>query len=135
MTPTDREVREGVRVLLRTSGLLALVFAIGVAGYLILSGPGYGLLDAVYMTVITLTTVGYGETIDLSNNPAGRAFTIGLLVAGVGSLLYLFSSLTAFIVEGNLAALLRGRRMNKKISNLHRHYIVCGIGADSSLSS
>ena len=129
MTPTDRDVREGLRVLLRTGGLLALVFAIGVTGYLILSGPEYGLLDAVYMTVITLTTVGYGETIDLSNNPAGRAFTIGLLVAGVGSLLYLFSSLTAFIVEGNLAALLRGRRMNKKINNLNGHYIVCGIGA------
>jgi voltage-gated potassium channel len=119
----------GLRVLQRTAGLIAVVFALGVSGYLILSGPEYGLLDAIYMTVITLTTVGYGEAIDLSGNPMGRAFTIVVLVVGVGSVLYLFSSLTAFIVEGHLAVLLRGRRMNKKISNLNGHYIVCGAGA------
>jgi len=119
----------GLRVLLRTAGLIGLVFALGVTGYLILSGPEHGLLDAVYMTVITLTTVGYGEVIDLSDNPMGRAFTIAVVVVGVGSVLYLFSSLTAFIVEGHLAALLRGRRMNKKISSLNGHYIVCGTGA------
>ena len=123
-----RDLESGLRVLLRTAALIVLVFATGVGGYLTLAGPEYGLLDAVYMTMITLTTVGYGETIDLSNNPAGRIFTTGLLVVGVGSFVYFFSNLTAFMVEGHLDRLLRDRRMRKSIDALDGHYIVCGTG-------
>jgi len=127
--PDDPTIRVGLLALGRTLGMIGLVFAIGVVGYRVLAGPQYGLLDAVYMTVITLTTVGYGETIDLSNNPLGRGFTIVLLLAGVGSFLYFFSNLTAFMVEGHLADLLRDRRMNKKIAKLNNHYVVCGVGS------
>jgi voltage-gated potassium channel len=114
--------------LARAAGLIALVFVIGVVGYLYLGGSEYGLLDAVYMTMITLTTVGYSEVIDLSENPEGRVFTAALLVIGVGSFVYFFSNLTAFMVEGNLDRILWRRRMRRSISELQSHYIVCGAG-------
>lgn len=125
----DPTIRMGLLALGRTLGMIALIFGVGVVGYQVLAGPQYGLLDAAYMTVITLTTVGYGEVIDLSNNPAGRIFTMALLLAGVGSFLYFFSNLTAFMVEGHLADLLRDRRMTKKIAKLEGHQIVCGVGS------
>lgn len=116
------------RRLVRSALLVVLVFAIGVLGYLWIGAPDAGLLDAVYMTVITLTTVGYGEVIDLSGNPAGRVFTVLLLVMGVGAFLNFFSTITAFMVEGSLQRLLRKRRMDRSIERLHDHTIVCGGG-------
>jgi len=111
--------------------LLLLIFVIGTLGYHSLCGtedhPVHW-FDALYMTVITLTTVGYGETIDLEHNPAGRAFTIFLLIFGMGILLYCVSSVTAFVVEGNVSELLRRQRMNRLISEMKDHYIICGAG-------
>ncbi|HVH98762.1 MAG TPA: potassium channel protein [Enhygromyxa sp.] len=114
--------------LTRSAALIALVFLIGVLGYLWVGGPEHDLLDAIYMTMITLTTVGYSETIDLTNNTEGRIFTMALLVVGVGALAYFFSNLTAFLVEGNLARIFWRRRMHRMIKALDHHYVVCGAG-------
>jgi voltage-gated potassium channel len=117
------------RRLVRSAVLIGFVFLVGVVGYAIIAGTDTPVLDAVYMTIITLTTVGYTEVIELTNSPGGKVFTIGLLVLGVGSFLYFFSNLTAFIVEGSFGRLLWRRRMKHRIENLQGHYIVCGGGA------
>lgn len=116
------------RALVRAAVLLVAVCVAGTVGYAMLAGPEYSWFDAVYMTTITLTTVGYGETIDLSDNVPGRVFTVGLLLSGVGSFVYFFSNLTAFFVEGHLDRIFRERRMTRAIDRLSDHYIVCGGG-------
>ncbi len=112
----------------RTILLLAITFLSGVAGYMLLGGPDWHLLDAVYMTTISLTTVGYGETHDLAGNPAARVFTILLLITGYSVVIYATSTITAFLVEGELQDFLRRRKMNQVIQKLKEHYIVCGGG-------
>lgn len=118
--------------LARSATLIGLVLVVGMLGYMVIGGERYSVLDAIYMTIITLTTVGYGEIVDMSSNPAGRVFTILLLVVGAGSFVYFFSSLTAFLVEGNLERILWRRRMRRSINNLEHHYIVCGGGRTGS---
>lgn len=119
---------ERYRPILIATLMMLIVFTLGFAGYAIIGFPQHGLLDAAYMTVITLTTVGYGEIIDLSGHPAGRIFTMILLLLGVGTFLYFFSTLTGFIVEGSLENLFWRRKMEKSIRDLSGHYIVCGGG-------
>lgn len=103
---------------------MAAVLAIGTIGYRLIEG--WSFFDALYMTVITLATVGYGETHELTTT--GRVFTIGLILVGIGVLTYAFSTLTAFIVEGDLRDVLRRRRMQAKIGKLTGHFIICGGG-------
>lgn len=112
----------------RTILLLAITFLTGVTGYMLLGGPDWKLLDAVYMTTISLTTVGYGETHDLAGNPAARLFTIFLLITGYSVVIYATSTITAFLVEGELQDFLRRRKMSQVINKLKEHYIVCGGG-------
>jgi voltage-gated potassium channel len=87
---------------------------------------GWSLLESLYMTIITLTTVGYGEIHPLS--PLGQIFTICLIFLGVGMLVYCFGNITSFIVEGELKGILGRRRMERQIKRLRNHVIVCGIG-------
>jgi voltage-gated potassium channel len=114
--------------LIRVVILLAAVCGIGVLGYTIIER--WAFLDSLFMTIITLTTVGFGEVRPLT--PSGRVFTIFLLFIGVGVLLYGVSSLTAFIVEGDLRDILRkrkrSRKMKERIAALKDHYIICGAG-------
>ncbi len=84
------------------------------------------MLDAVYMTVITVTTVGYGETHPLS--PAGRLFTIGLIGGGVVIALYALGIFAEVLSSGELAAYRKGRRMDQRLSALRDHFILCGYG-------
>ncbi|MDF1665509.1 MAG: potassium channel protein [Planctomycetota bacterium] len=121
--------RDAFAALYRSSLLVALTFVVGVVGYSVLGGEDYSVFDAVYMTVITLTTVGYGEVIDLTNNNVGRLFTTLLLLGGVGAFLNFFTSATAFVVEGHMQHILWSRRMAKAISKLNDHTIVCGGGS------
>src|SRR5512146_2579497 len=110
----------------RLSFALLLLLAEGLAaviGYRVLGGPGVTLLQAVYMAVITVTGVGYTEVVDTSHNPALRLFNLFVVLIGVGIALYVFSVLTAFIVEGELRHLFRRGRMRNKISQLRHHYI------------
>ena len=108
--------------------LLALLHLIGTAGYKLIGGPQYTLLDCLYMTFITIATIGYGEIVDLSHSPAGRVFTIILGWTGIANTWYMMSMITAFIVEGEINVALRRRRMLNTITRLKGHYIVCGIG-------
>ena len=103
---------------------LLMVAVVGICGYSFIEG--WGLLDATYMTVITLAGVGYGETHPLSDT--GRMFTICLILFGMGVLAYAISTLTAFIVEGTLKDAWRRKRMEAKIAKLSGHYIICGTG-------
>ncbi len=106
--------------------VFAAVYLIGVAGFKIFGGPEVSLLDCVYMTAITISTIGYGEVVDMSHNPAGRIFTIGFIILSLGTIAFAVSSITAFIVEGELKNILGRRRMEKDIAKLKDHYVVCG---------
>lgn len=114
------------RKALIAGGLLALVLAVGTAAYRHIGGERTTWLDSLYMVVITIATIGYGEIVDLSHSPGGRVFTMFLSFAGIGIMTYIMMSLTAFIVEGELNEAFRRRKMEKRIEKLREHYIVCG---------
>ena len=116
------------RSIVRASIALASTGVIGTVGYKIIGGEQHTWLDALYMTVVTLTTVGHREVIEIGNNPGAQVFTIMLLLFGVGSFLYFFSNLTAFVVEGTLDRMFWRRRMKKITSSINDHFIVCGGG-------
>ncbi|MDQ3932281.1 MAG: potassium channel protein [Actinomycetota bacterium] len=102
----------------------AFVILVGFVGYQLLEGLGP--LDALYMTIITVTTVGFREVSDLGW--AGKAFTIALIVAGVVSATYAALSAAEFFIEGHFRRLIERRRMERKIGRLEGHIIVCGYG-------
>ena len=108
--------------------MFVAVMVVGSAGFWIVSDYKASVLDAVYMTFITVATIGFGETIDLTHSPGGRVFLMIIATIGIATVTYATSKLTAFIVEGDLNEALRRRRMQDRIDKLDRHYIVCGIG-------
>ena len=107
---------------------MALIMVIGTVGYHLIGGPGHSWLDCLFMTFITVSTIGYDEVIDLSHNPAGKLFTMFIAVAGIGTMTYMLSTLTAFILEGDINQVWRRNKMQSKIDKLKDHYIVCGVG-------
>jgi len=111
-------------------GLLFLVavHALGTLGYLAFSGWQAPFMDALYMTVNVVTTLGFAEIIEGARGTGGRLFTIGVAFLGIAGTWYLFSTFTAFILETNLNQAYRRRRMEHILSALSGHYIVCGIG-------
>lgn len=115
------------RIIIAAVLMLAVTF-ISVAGYQILGGPQVGFLQALYMAVITLAGVGYGEFVDTGNNATLRVFNIFVVLFGVMITAYVFSAVTAFLVEGDYSDYFRRRKMLKRISQLKNHYIVCGLG-------
>ena len=108
--------------------LMVLIHVIGTLGYHYIGRPSATWIDSFYMTFITVATIGFGETVDLSNHPMGRLFTVFIAVIGIGTMSYLFSSFVALLLESDLNAALRRKRMEKAIAKLTGHYIVCGIG-------
>jgi voltage-gated potassium channel len=107
---------------------ILLVFLSGSIGYYIIFKGAEKFIDCVYMTVISITSVGYGEVIAISGNVTAQIFTMILITFGMGIILYALSSLTALIIEGELRGILRKKRMKKQIDKLKNHYIVCGGG-------
>lgn len=105
-----------------------LIGLIGAVGYRNLSAGTATWVDCAYMTWITVTTIGYGEVIDLSQNPGGRIFTMVIGTAGIANFGYFMTKLTVFIVESSLDEVLRRRKMQDRIQHMKDHYIVCGIG-------
>jgi voltage-gated potassium channel len=102
---------------------MAGIVAGGTAGY---AAFGFPLLDALYQTVTTVTTVGFREVQPLS--PGAQLFTIALILVGVGTALYTFSVLIQAVIEGELRQLLGRRKMERRISRTSGHVIVCGFG-------
>ncbi len=96
------------------------------------AGEHWSLSECLYFTAISLSTVGYGETITSNGSLAGftdvRMFTVGVLLLGMIATAYFLSSATAFFVEGDLKRVLEKRRMLKQIAALTGHYIICGAG-------
>ena len=113
--------------------LIFVVILVGSTGYYILFGGQPRFLDCVYMTVISLTTVGYGEAITISGNIPAQIYTMILITFGMGILLYGISTMTAAIVEGELTGMLRKNKMQKQIQRLRQHTIVCGGGETGRL--
>lgn len=112
--------------------LAALLFAVtvGTLGFWIIEGGEVSVGSCLYMTIITLSTVGYGEVIPM--NSATRVFTSILIVFGMGTLIYFGSVVVAFWVELDTTRVRRRRKMQKAISQLHKHVIICGIGTTGS---
>jgi voltage-gated potassium channel len=117
-----------IRRALQLSGLLIFILCAGVLGYHYIEG--WPLFDSLYMTVITLATVGYGETHPLSM--PGRVFTIFLILSGMSIIFYALTEITTFVIEGEMTGILRRRRMNRHINKLKNHYILCGAGRSGS---
>src|SRR5207248_748334 len=86
----------------------------------------YDLFDGLYMTIITLSTIGYGEVHTLST--PGRVFTIVLILGGVATFLYAASAAVRAVVSGELRELLGRQRMERSLAQLQDHLIVCGYG-------
>ncbi len=104
--------------------LLLIILALGTFGYMLIEDAGF--LDSLYMTIITITTVGYDETFPLGTQ--GRIFTIFLILIGVGFVLYVFSKITEDVLEGGLQKSIGRMKMKKRVARLRDHLIVCGYG-------
>lgn len=108
---------------------LFLLLGAGTTGYMILEG--YSAVDAIFMTVITLSTVGFGTLRPLSE--AGKLFTLVLIVVGVTTFSLYLTKLFGFIVERGVMETLERKRMLRKIEHLKGHYVVCGLGRIGSV--
>jgi voltage-gated potassium channel len=104
--------------------LVTFIISSGTAGYMLIER--WSFLDSLYMTIITLSTVGFKEVGELSTG--GRLFTIILIIGGVGTVLYALSAGARFLLEGELQAAFGRRRLEKKVRELKNHYIICGFG-------
>jgi voltage-gated potassium channel len=116
------------RMLYALLSLLALVTT-GTIGYDLLGHGRWTLGDCIYMTVITLSTVGFAELNDMARVPGARALTVGLIVGGVGTLAYVQGNVTALLVEGVIGQAFRRNRMRKAIDALNGHIVVAGTGS------
>jgi voltage-gated potassium channel len=109
--------------------LLSTIVLTGTVGYMLIEG--WSAWDSLYMTIISLTTVGYREVHPMSR--AGEAFTMFVLVGGVGTVLYSFTLIGARVIEGTLHNPWERRRTTRMVDRLEHHFIVCGYGRIGSI--
>ncbi len=117
------------RKLLLSILMLLVVVLFGICGYTWIEG--WDLLDSLYMTIITLSTVGYGEVREIG--PSGRVFTVLLIVFGLFTITYIVGLVAETLVAGEIRSVLGRRKVSKKIKSLRDHYIICGYGRIGSI--
>lgn len=103
------------------------IVAAGTVGYPLIEGPRWTLFDGLYMTVITLTTLGYGEIPEPLSRP-GRAFTMALALSGIFVLFYIATDIVRSAITGELRELLGRERVSDRLKHMRGHLIVCGFG-------
>jgi voltage-gated potassium channel len=108
--------------------IILFIILVGTVGFKTIGGSNISWLDALFMTATTVTTVGYGDVIGLADKPAGKLFTIIYVLFSTGTILYVFTVLAAYIIEGELRKVFRQRSMERRIAKMRDHYVVCGIG-------
>ncbi|MBC7247763.1 MAG: potassium channel protein [Actinobacteria bacterium] len=113
-----------LKALEKAAILLVAITILGTVGYMIIEHQNF--LNALYMVIITITTIGYGETFTLGTG--GEIFTIFLIIGGVGTVGYTLVSAVEFMIENSLTGIMGRRKMRKDIENLIGHYILCGYG-------
>lgn len=104
--------------------LLLIMILIGTVGYHLIEG--WSFLDCLYMTVITIFTVGFKEVKELS--PLGQVFTIFVIFGGASTAVFSFTKIAEMVYEGGINKFLRRRKMERKLQSLKDHYIICGHG-------
>jgi len=104
--------------------ILTLIITLGSLGYIIIEG--WDFMDSLFMTVITLTTVGFGVVHPMGK--AGQIFTIGLIFIGGGFFIYVVGAIVQFMVEGRIRVIMGRRKLDRKINHVKDHYIICGYG-------
>lgn len=116
------------RRLFVAAAILVGTILMGSLGYYAIFEGSASYIDCLYMTVISLTTVGYGEVLGITGNVSAQVFTMVLIIFGMGIILYCIGTMTAMLIEGELTGMLRRRSMENQIKSLSDHYIVCGGG-------
>ncbi len=122
-------INASVTRLLYAMGVLSVLVFGGALGFHYLGAGRWSYSDCVFMTVITLSTVGFGELNHMSEVPGARALTMALIIGGIGTLAYVQGNLTALLVEGVIGQAWRRNRMKKKIEELSGHIVVAGAGS------
>ncbi len=120
--------RERTVRVFRAGLLVGLVLVLGTMGFEVLTQGAHTLFDCFYMTVITISTVGYREVIPIGQSMPLQLFTVGLILFGGGSILYFLSSFTAMVIEGDLAFGFWRRHMERRLGSVRDHVIVAGSG-------
>ncbi|HEY1553177.1 MAG TPA: potassium channel protein [Kofleriaceae bacterium] len=115
-------------------GYAALAFVVvvfgGAVGYYVIGDGRWPFGDCLYMTIITVTTVGYAEVLPhFAETEGARAFTVVLLIFGTGSIVFFASTITAFIIEGDLKNVLFASKLKKRMKRMKDHVVVCGAGS------
>lgn len=110
--------------LIKTTLPLLLIFFVGIFGYRLIEG--WSLFDSLYMTVISLTTVGFGETHPMSQ--AGKSFTMLLIITGVGSFAFIIRNISLQFLQPFFGTAIKERKMEQMLKKIKDHYIVCGYG-------
>ena len=113
------------RRLKRTLFAFMMVLLLGTIGYQMVA-ENVSWFDALYMTVVTVTTIGYSEVIALDDNFMGRVFTIIIAFLGIGIITYGFSNLAALFIERDLSKPFKIKRMEREIKKMEQHYVICG---------
>jgi len=116
------------RLGLAFGAVLSTVF-IGTVGYWLIGGGAWSPIDCLYMTVIGLTTAGFGEIVPLGQTTWGRPFTILLLSGGMVSMGWFVTTAAAFLIEGELTGFAWRRRMDNRVKKMSGHTVVCGAGS------
>ena len=122
---------EAKRKLILTFFALIVILITGTFGYWFLTGRENNLFLCFYMTVITITTIGFGEVIDMHNFYEARLFTVFLAFTGIGLLTYFVSTISVLIIEGEIRESYKRKKMEKEISKFENHYVICGVSRHS----